>query len=1081
MNVLEILDMTELVDEENVKVAYRKRLKTVNPEDDAEGFKQLRQAYEMALDMLKEVPTITSFNELTDLEQWLEEVKEVYNCFPKRLDIKQWRRLFENDICQGLDTVNEAREALLIFCMANYRVPHEVWELMDITFDIVADSEVLCETFPEHYVEFLVNEITEAIDWLDYSSFSGEPYADYDTYINSAFKLHYRENEEQARQHIKDMDSCNVLSPWGESCKLGFYTFSNNEEDMEVALKIETYLRQHVDMQVLPYLIQFSMARRNFTQAILDCNILLSENPNHHSANYYLSYCYVEMERLDEAEEIIQKLMKFQMTNSTVELYFKLNRLRVDDRKKRLELNPDDNNLKAELAFNYLNIRDINSAFAIAIGMKIEPDDHQYDELFASVYYELGEFDKAKDYAAFALEEQLSKGDDAKIAAAYEKVAMIAYHYGLDTDNEEYYREAIDYLNKSLSLDIDKHSNSRIKIYIALTYYQLEEYETCVQTCKGLDDYMAYKILLRAYYKLNNSHQVWETYKHLIETNAYDPLSYIIILNMAIDMWDNGLALEVLEHLDKLGEHKDLSDDELEFVKLRVQLLFKPNMRKSDVGELIGGMTKIYNRVRKKDDKMPKYLNVIHLERARFDLFLNKYDKVLEHLERFKQAGIATKLEPSYYMLKTEALIEAQQYEVAYEIYCEALQKYPMHMGFLKGMSQCCYNLDYDDEAIDYLEQVITLGAGYATEYYQLMTLYRIKFSIWNDINFYSKAVHYGEKLLEQDQSATTYFVLTKTYEQGNDYNNIIVSATKALEMSQELEIGEIVYLKATLATTYRLIKDYDNCIELAEELIDSGYSWEAYNNLVKCYIHKQQYGRAIHWLKEEALIKGTNWEKIWQIYHIQGMTKEAKVAHMEMLRLPADKAKLYKASGEYFLATQNYEQAILQFDRALTANSDKHFKEIILTNLAFTYYALGDVQNTNMVLENYLETIENYNTLEFRFDTPGGKMEVFSLAEMFYYARNIEMFYKFLNLFRASPVCNTDVEDLVLSAFEAELNVDYKRALEIYDKILEKEPLDFMTIIRKELIQDAPKIKPPNIILEKLRKKKRKYATLTK
>lgn len=46
--IFNLLGIEESKDEEVLKKAYRARLLSVNPEDDPEGFKRLREAYELA-------------------------------------------------------------------------------------------------------------------------------------------------------------------------------------------------------------------------------------------------------------------------------------------------------------------------------------------------------------------------------------------------------------------------------------------------------------------------------------------------------------------------------------------------------------------------------------------------------------------------------------------------------------------------------------------------------------------------------------------------------------------------------------------------------------------------------------------------------------------------------------------------------------------------------------------------------------------------------------------------------------------------------------------------------------------------
>ena len=47
--VFHILEVKEVKDERAVKAAYMKKLRATNPEDDPEGFKRLREAYEQAI------------------------------------------------------------------------------------------------------------------------------------------------------------------------------------------------------------------------------------------------------------------------------------------------------------------------------------------------------------------------------------------------------------------------------------------------------------------------------------------------------------------------------------------------------------------------------------------------------------------------------------------------------------------------------------------------------------------------------------------------------------------------------------------------------------------------------------------------------------------------------------------------------------------------------------------------------------------------------------------------------------------------------------------------------------------------
>ena len=49
MNIWTILGIGQTDDKDAIKQAYREQLKSVNPEEDADGFMELRNAYEEAI------------------------------------------------------------------------------------------------------------------------------------------------------------------------------------------------------------------------------------------------------------------------------------------------------------------------------------------------------------------------------------------------------------------------------------------------------------------------------------------------------------------------------------------------------------------------------------------------------------------------------------------------------------------------------------------------------------------------------------------------------------------------------------------------------------------------------------------------------------------------------------------------------------------------------------------------------------------------------------------------------------------------------------------------------------------------
>ena len=100
--IFEILGIGATKDEDEIRAAYRGKLVSVNPEDNPEGFKRLREAYENALDFARREEEGTGEPE-GPVGLFLREVGEVYHSLPKRLDGAEWERLLQKDLLDDLE------------------------------------------------------------------------------------------------------------------------------------------------------------------------------------------------------------------------------------------------------------------------------------------------------------------------------------------------------------------------------------------------------------------------------------------------------------------------------------------------------------------------------------------------------------------------------------------------------------------------------------------------------------------------------------------------------------------------------------------------------------------------------------------------------------------------------------------------------------------------------------------------------------------------------------------------------------------------------------------------------------------
>ena len=196
-----ILGIGETKDQQAIKTAYITLLKQTNPEDDPEGFKRLREAY--------------------------------------------GEKLFYDSLCVDLDTSLETREAFLAYLMDHINLPQEIFKLIDDTFQIRADREILSQQFPEDFLDYIIYYM-ENKEFIDYSLFlvPDRENVDVDAYIRNYLNVKRQVDRHQfegAETALSDLKAFGLYHPFEDTERLRIFI---EEKRLEEALSLAGRLEE---------------------------------------------------------------------------------------------------------------------------------------------------------------------------------------------------------------------------------------------------------------------------------------------------------------------------------------------------------------------------------------------------------------------------------------------------------------------------------------------------------------------------------------------------------------------------------------------------------------------------------------------------------------------------------------------------------------------------------------------------------------------------------------------------------------------------------------------------------------------
>ena len=747
--IFQVLGIEETKDEGAIKRAYREKLTVTNPEDNPEGFKRLRTAYEEACAYAKEADeAVEEEEDLTPSGQWVKKVAQLYSRLDTRQDVDAWRTLLEEELFLSLEEEENCRTKLLVFLMDHFRLPTSIWKLLNEKLHIAENGAELKESFPGDFVNYIVSRCKNGEDF-DFTKFEGEQDADYDLFIshsNNCWEAICNEQLQQAEEFLKNADDLDIYHPVMELNRA--WIWEKQGKALEAVEWLEKlWAKDETDIMVAYHLAEMLWKNERKERAVQMYEAIKGINEKHYMSNARLTRWYYEQGRYQEAKDCAEKLLSVGVDDEFRELLAKVNH-ELEKDMERAYLEKPDCEKGLELGWCYLQDSRYSKGLSLVLeleGKVPEEKKSEYRGLLAKLYAEGADYEKSIEMAALweealweVLDTELSEEDREKNEDRLQQShAIRSYCYRqLGYKDAENFKKAIEHIEV-----VEKKDKNNISLMMekAKLYMEIEEFDKCLEIARVLVEdhqvYAAFATMQEAYRKMWDAEGVLQNGFNCIHFFPDYVRPYERIAKVYLDF---------KEEEEFLGILKDAKEQKLESLYLDA---YAYRMKHEIPSE------------EEFDEKLEKF----HKEYR---------DKVEDGQLEYYEKGLPLITEyfywcPGSYMLVELALFHkaAGEYDKAIEACEKVIEDEPGNPYAWNAMTYC-YRMkgDYEQALICVKKAILYFEEEYARSYADMGDIYSLLGNYKKALEAYKEVLRIGgEKIRESKYYMRRYaFVLAK-------------------------------------------------------------------------------------------------------------------------------------------------------------------------------------------------------------------------------------------------------------------------------------------------------------------------------
>lgn len=878
--IWKVLGIEKTKDEEAIKTAYRNKLREVNPEDDEEGFKELRRSYEEALDYAASDDSLHNTENggmlespypKNEIDLWIDRIDLIYRDVKTRTDRNKWKGILHDSVCEDLDTELEAAEKLLVYFMSHTFMPQEIWQLVDKRFQYIESYNQWKEKFPENFLHYVKWQI-EHPNFIDFELFDGKTDANVDDYINTLYeeKTAFEAGDMQAvKRLLAELNRYDVTHPFTQ-LEEARYLLKKEELGEGNYAKEALEIMEELDFEYSenPYVeriyAETLMENKELDKAKSIFEALLEADSDNYGAALGKAKCKFLQGFAEEAKEEVEDILEDRVQDpESLALLDSINEKLKKDYIESLEKEAN-REITFKLGWCYYQCKEFEKGIELLDSME-KGEDYDYINLRCRLYLANEDYEKALPYAEkwLKLIEESADDDSREMRKRKNRLSLahfsigvsmweIAYKKKKQSNQKENIEKAVSYIQMSIKEETNVLVRLSYMEQLARFYLEDKKYEKAIALCNEIIEedsgfYPAYVHRQKANYELKNAKEVIDDYFACKEIYPGYSRPYLLAAEvfMAFEQYDD------VENIIEDGKEAELDSDGLELYQIKC-LHYKEFTKESvakALKKLLALKEKISNRTKENETDIEDLADV-EKELAILYWDQDNVEKTIEIIDTYLKdhSDSVTMLN-----LKADVFNREKRYEEAIAVCKQLMQLDPQNIYVRMKLASCFERMDNTDKAIECYRMILAEDKNYVPAIRRMMYVYSYLSNQENDLGKCKKGIEYATRLIELTDSSEGYVERGNLYIDLYELEKAVEDCKKAIELDPEA-----YYAYNNLGCALLKLRRVEEAVQPLKQAIDIDPAKDhlPYMNLAECYILQEKYDDAIKAYKEVLKIR---------------------------------------------------------------------------------------------------------------------------------------------------------------------------------------------------------------------------------